>query len=118
MKPKGFTLVEVLVALVIVAVALAAALRVAGAATTSSADYRERLLARWVASNVLERARLQFVLPAPGESRGEETQAGQLFVWRLKVSPTPNRRFRRLDIEVGPPGAALASLTGFVMAGQ
>jgi general secretion pathway protein I len=114
----GFTLVEVLVALVVVAVALAAAMRVAGSAAVSTSDYRERLLARWVAANVLETARLEPALPPAGETSGEEVQAGQHFVWRRKVSSTPNPRFRRLDIEVGPPGQALATLTGFVMAGS
>jgi general secretion pathway protein I len=112
---NGFTLVEVLVALLIVALALAAAFRVAGAASLNTDAYRDRLLARWVAANVLETARLEPMLPAPGETSGEDEQAGQHFVWRRKVSLTPNPRFRRLDIEVGPPGQALATLSGFVM---
>lgn len=114
-KHAGFTLIEVLVALVIVAVTLAAGLRVAGAGAASTRDYRERLLARWVAANVLERARLERQLPPPGVTQGEEMQGGQMFVWRKTVSNTPNFRFRRLDIEVGPEGAAQATLSGFVM---
>lgn len=113
---SGFTLVEVLVALVIVAVALAAALRLSGAAAGNAGDYRDRLLARWVADNVIAQARLELPLPPAGELSGEASQAGQTMLWRRRISATPNPRFRRVDVEVGPQGAALATLSGFVMA--
>jgi general secretion pathway protein I len=113
---RGFTLVEVLVALAIVAIALGAAFRVAGAATANATDYRDRLLARWVAGNVLANARLEQPMPPVGEAVGEALQAGQRFEWRRRITATPNVRFRRVDIEVGPKDAALATLSGFVMA--
>lgn len=113
----GLSLVEVLVALVVVAVTLLAAMRLTANATVQADEYRDRLLARWVASNVLARTRLESSLPAIGERSGEETQAGVQLPWRLKVVGTPNPRFRRLEIEVGPQGAALATLVGFVMQG-
>lgn len=116
-RPHGLSLVEVLVALVIVAVTLLAAMRLTANATVQSNDYRDRLLARWVASNVLARVRLEPALPAIGERSGDEMQAGVRLPWRLKIVGTPNPRFRRLEIEVGPAGAALATLTGFKMQG-
>jgi hypothetical protein len=65
---------------------------------------------------VLAAARLDAALPPTGATGGEATQAGHRFAWRRRVSATPNPRFRRVDVEVGPPGAALATLSGFVMA--
>ena len=121
-RTAGFTLIEVLVALAIVAVALFAALRASGAATVNTAEYRDRLLAQWVAGNVMARAQVLRPLPALGETTQEEDQAGQRFVWVQRVSDTPNPRFRRVDIEVrradgggSPAGNQLARLSGFVV---
>lgn len=121
-RVNGFTLVEVLVALAIVAVALFAALRASSAATINTGEYRNRLLAQWVAGNVMARAQLQRPLPALGATSRDEAQGGQRFVWIQRVSDTPNPRFRRVDIEVrlasdGVPadGSALARMSGFVV---
>lgn len=114
----GFTLIEAMVALVIVAVALTAALRVGGQAAANTAAYRDRLLARWVAANVLARAQIAPLTPNIGETQGEELMSGQRFFWQSRVGTTPNRRFRRVDIEVSIDGAPLAKLTGFLMEGR
>lgn len=117
-KRGGFTLVEVLVALAIISIALLAALRVAGAGTTSVGDLRARLLAGWVAQNVLAEQRARGDWPAPGLQRGTQPQGGIEFVWREEVIATPNVMFRRVDIRVyiAPEEAhALAHLTGFVV---
>jgi general secretion pathway protein I len=117
-KRGGFTLVEVLVALAIISIALLAALRVAGAGTTSVGDLRARLLAGWVAENVLAEQRARGDWPPPGVQRGTQPQGGIEFVWREEVITTPNVMFRRVDIRVfmAPEEAhALAHLTGFVV---
>ncbi len=117
MRPRGFTLVEILVALAIVAVALAAGMRALAQAADGASALKSRTLALWVAQNVLARAEMSAPAPPLGESAGEETQAGARFAWRATVSATPNPAFRRVDVVVGDPavpGYALAELTGFV----
>ncbi len=117
-RRNGFTLVEVLVALAIISIALLAALRVAGGGTNSAGELRARLLAGWVAQNLMadQRARAQW--PAPGIQRGTQRQGGIEFAWREEIIATPNAAFRRVDIRVfaAPEEAhSLAHLTGFVV---
>ena len=110
----GFTLVEVLVALAIIAIALLAALRVAAGGTNSVGELRGRLLAGWVAENLLAESEW----PATGIRRGTQSQGGIEFTWRQEVIATPNVSFRRVDIRVfaAPDEAhALAHLAGFVV---
>ena len=117
-KRGGFTLVEVLVALAIISIALLAALRVAGGGTSSVGELRARLLAGWVAENLLAEQRARGEWPSLGIQRGTQRQGGIEFAWREEVIATPNVTFRRVDIRVlaAPEEAhALAHLTGFVV---
>ena len=111
----GFTLLEVLVALAILAIALLAAMRVAAQGTDDAADLRIRLLASWVAANILaEHAARGDWLP-PGSASGRERQGREQFVWREVVTATPNQSFRRVDVLVyAPPGETrvVARLSG------
>jgi general secretion pathway protein I len=117
-KRGGFTLVEVLVALAIISIALLAALRVAGGGTSSVGELRARLLARWVAENLLAEQRARGEWLPVGMQRGKEREGGIEFAWREEVIATPNVTFRRVDIRVfGAPeeAHALAHLTGFIV---
>jgi len=114
----GFTLVEVLVALAIISIALLAALRVAGGGTASVGELRARVLAGWVAENLLAEQHARAEWPAPGIQRGTQSQGGIEFAWREEIIATPNTAFRRVDIRVFVAPAenhALAHLTGFVV---
>lgn len=118
---RGFTLVEVLVALAIISVALLAALRAAGQATQAVDELRLRLFAGWVAQNRLAEHRARGDWLALGISRGAQRQAGADFAWREEVIGTPNPAFRRVDVFVTAPSTpsgdarVLARLTGFVV---
>ena len=117
-RRTGFTLVEVLVALAIVSIALLAALRVAGGGTNSVGDLRARLLAEWVAQNVLAEQRARAEWPSLGILRGTQLQGGVQFAWREEVIATPNVMFRRVDIQVSAAAEdthSLAHLTSFVV---
>ena len=96
----GFTLVEVLVALAIIAVALMAAARAASLGTTNVSELRLRLFAGWVAENVLAEQRARGEWLPPGTYQGRAQQANMDFTWRENVSLTPNIAFRRVDIFV------------------
>ena len=114
---RGFTLVEVLVALAIVAIALAAGFRSVGQSAESATALKARTLALWVAQNRLAAAQLAAPVPAIGESGGTDTQAGASFAWHATVTGTPNPAFRRVEITVAEdsrPDYMLARLVGYV----
>lgn len=96
----GFTLVEVLVALAIVAVALAAGLRSSGALLNHAQRQADQLLAQLCAENELVRLRLARQLPALGQSRSSCEQGGQALNVDLVVNATPNPNFRRVEARV------------------
>ena len=117
-KRAGFTLVEVLVALAIVAIALLAALRAAGQSTTNVGELRARLLAGWVAENLLAEHRARGDWLPLGIQRGRQLEGGVEFGWREEVIATPNSAFRRVDVFVftaPEESRALAHLTGFAV---
>lgn len=114
---KGATLVEVLIALAIISVALLASLRIAGGGTNSAGELRARLLAGWVADNILAEQRARGVWLPTGMQQGAEQQGGMAFVWREEVIDTPNSSFRRVDIRVfsaSDESHALAHQVGFL----
>jgi general secretion pathway protein I len=99
-RSRGFTLVEVLVALGIVAIALVAGLKASAALTSNAQRQSDVLLAHMCAENELVRIKLSRQLPSVGDSDQACEEAGQAFTVRLKVSPTPNPNFRRVDAQV------------------
>ncbi|HEY0201055.1 MAG TPA: type II secretion system minor pseudopilin GspI [Burkholderiaceae bacterium] len=96
----GFTLVEVLVALGIVAIALMAGLRATGALTTNAQRQGDMLLAQLCAENELVKARLASQLPGVGDNSVTCAQAGREFTVDVIVRSTPNPQFRRVDAKV------------------
>lgn len=100
MKQRGFTLVEVLVALGIVAITLTAGLQATAALTRQAQRQSDRLLAQTCAENELIKVRLTKQLPGVGDSRIDCEQGGQLFGVALAVRGTPNPNFRRVDAQV------------------
>ena len=116
-RTRAFTLIEVLVALAILAVALAAGMRSVAQSADGATSLRMRTLALWVAQNRLAQAQLADPWPARGVANGDETQAGTHLAWRETVSDTPNPAFRRIEIVVSEPGVpdyALARLVGYL----
>lgn len=111
----GFTLVEVLVALTIVAVALMAAVRAAGTLTVSSAELRARTMAQWSAENRLAQMRVQREYPSLGRNSYDCAQGGVQLECVEEVFATPNASFRRVELSVRDPadGHRLARLVGF-----
>lgn len=97
---RGFTLIEVLVALGIVAIALVTGLQATMALTNNAQRQADVLLAQVCAENELIRLRLSRQLPAMGESDFPCEEAGRVFSGRLSVLATPNPIFRRVDAQV------------------
>jgi general secretion pathway protein I len=114
---RGFTLVEILVALAIVAVALSAGMRALAQSADGAGTLKARTLALWVAQNRLANAQLASAWPVAGTSEGDATQAGIRFAWREIVSGTPNPAFRKIEIAVAQPETpdyVLARLVGYI----
>ena len=99
-RSRGFTLVEVLVALGIVAVALLAGLQATTALTRNAQRQSDALLAQVCAENELVKVRLSRQMPGVGDNSVTCEQAGRSFNVTVTVRPTPNPSFRRVDANV------------------
>lgn len=97
---SGFTLIEILVALAITAMALAAGIQATGALTRAAERQSTQWLAQLCAENTLVEMRLTRQLPTIGDSADTCNQAGQALEVRTSVQPTPNPNFRRVDAVV------------------
>jgi general secretion pathway protein I len=114
---KGFTLIEILVAVAILAVALVATTRAASIATDGALETRHRLLATWAAENRIAEVRARRLFPSAGSTQYRATQAGLGLVVEENVSETPNPAIRRVDYSVSDARDAkrvLARLTAYV----
>lgn len=98
-KPLGFTLVEVLVALTVVAVALIASGQAASALIRASSRQQDILLGQLCAENQLVALRLASTMPPVGDSETACQQAGRNFTVKTTVMPTPNPNFVRVDAQ-------------------
>jgi general secretion pathway protein I len=97
---RGFTLIEVLVALAIVAVALGAGFKAAGALANNAQRLADVSAAQWCADNQLTNLKLAKQFPGIGDSDYACNQLGRTFKGQLIVRPTPNPNFRRVDANV------------------
>ena len=113
---SGFTLVEILIALAVLAIALTAAAHSLGAAVDTTGALRERTLARWVAEDKLADLELKGEWPALDTKEGDAEMGGRKFHWIQETGVTPVARMRRVEVSVVVPGGKvpLVRLTGFV----
>ena len=116
-EAQGFTLLETLIALAILAIGLAAAMRGLGMASGSTAELRDRQLADWVAQNRLAEMRVLRRFPDAGGTEGDAVQGGRRFHWREDVTATPNPLFRRVDVRVSATegNGVLSHLSAFAV---
>ena len=94
---RGFTLIEVLVALAIVAVTIGAGIRAAGSLTDNTARLVDITSAQWCADNRLTALKLAGQYPDIGDGDFSCEQLGRTYAGKLVVRPTPNPNFRRVD---------------------
>lgn len=113
-KQRGFTLVEVLVALVIVALGMSALLETLGSAADTSTWLRDKTFAEWIGFNQLAQTRLSGSPPAAGTSNGELDYAGRHWRWRQEVSDLGFPGVFRIDVKVEPADTATVDESGWL----
>ena len=115
-RARGFTLIEVLVALAIVAISLAAGLRAAGVLTDNAQRLSDVSAAEWCADNQLTALRLARQFPGVGDADFSCEQLGRTYSGSLQTRPTPNPNFRRVDAlvrdEAGRPLVTISTVLG------
>ncbi len=110
-RRRGFTLIEVLVALALTATALIAALRASAALTESAGRQSQFMLAQLCAENHLVQLRLARRLPDVGTSGLACAQAGRSFAIEQAVHATPNPYFRRVELQVSEGGQGVVQMS-------
>ena len=105
---RGFTLIEVLVALVIVAVGMAALMGALSSSAKTVSYMQDKTFAEWVALNQIATTRLKLIqsqLPATGKTNGDVDFANRTWHWNQEVVDTQVPGIRRIDVKVRPKDA-------------
>lgn len=114
----GFTLLEVLVALAVLAIAMSGLIKAAGSSASNLAYLENKTIAHWVAMNQINTLRTAKERPGVGVLQGEEAMAGREWGWSIAVSKTPDLDVLRLEAEVRradeDSGVVYAQLIGYV----
>lgn len=115
---SGFTLLEILIALAILALSLSAIIKAVSDFTGNQAYLRDRTLAIWVARNVLVEHQVESVWPTTGKRKGIMDMSAREWRWQARYSKTDEPELQRIDIEVYPRDTEneepLAVLSGFL----
>jgi general secretion pathway protein I len=115
-RSRGFTLIEVMVALVIAVLALTAVMASISQMIDAGTAMRDRTFAAWIAQNKITELRLANVEPEVSETNGEVEFAGLEWGWTATVSETGVEYLYRVDVEVSFAGSddIIRTVTGFI----
>lgn len=117
-RARGFTLMEMLVAVGVLAIALGAIIGNAARYADSAAGLRDKSIALFVARNRMTELELSPIWPATGRANEDVEMGGLKWTWRTEVKATPDPNLRRVDVRVekkgDKSGAAFATLSGFI----
>lgn len=113
---RGFSLMEVLVALAVLAIAMAALVKSAGGFAANQAYLEDKTVAHWVAMNQLAARRIADSQGSGGSLQGEEEMAGRTWEWTVQLSQTEDQDVSRAKVEVRRENdeTVYAALTGYV----
>lgn len=113
-RERGFTLIEILVALAIIATAVAAIVAGVSGYVSNAAYLRDRTLAQWVVMNKVAELQLGNDWPTPGTQHGESLMADHEWSWEVKISATDDPDVVRLDVSAYADARRTASLADAV----
>lgn len=109
---RGFTLLEMLVALAVFSLAALALVRLQGVTLRTAADLDSKALGQIVARNLMVEVQTDSLPPSIGEADGDVTNGGRRWHWSRVVKPTDDRRLLQVDLTVdGQPGASPVALS-------
>lgn len=116
-RSKGFTLLEIMVALTVLALALSAAVTAVGRQAADAGYLRDKTYAHWVGMNRVAEIQLSKTWPDVGRQNGDEELATQRWFWLAEVKETPDPDTRRLEVQVRlneEDETPLANLTAYL----
>lgn len=115
-RETGFTLIEVMVALVIVSLSLAGIAASMGQMIDTANTMRDRTFASWIAQNKITEMRIAGVIPEVGESSDDVDYANMSWTWTANVSETGVENLMKVDVAVSYAGfdEAVFKVTGFI----
>jgi len=99
---RGFTLMEVLVAMVVLSMGMLAVIKVVSEVSLSASQLQDKTYAQWVAINKVAEMRLQSTWPSLGKTDGDTEMAGQTWHWVAEVKSTDDKDVRKLEVSVNP----------------
>ena len=103
----GFTLLEVLIALAIVAMSAGALLGTITSSASNVIYLKDKTLAEWVAMNRLTEIRIAQQIPSPGKRTGSAEMGGQRWQWEEEVAELPIKGMLRIDVRARPTGESV-----------
>ena len=116
-RSRGFTLIEVLVALVVVSLGMLGVIQTVSQTASNSSYMRAKTIAHWIAMNRLTETRLLAAAPKIDKSSDDVEMAGREWRWTMEVKQTPVETIRRIEIKVrlkdAPENSSMASISGF-----
>jgi general secretion pathway protein I len=115
-KCRGFTLIEVMVALAIAALGLAAVAASVSQMVDAAVSMQQRSYANWIAQNKIAELRLANIVPEVSSTSGQTEYAGIEWEWRATISETGVENLFRVDVTVSQPGSdeILRTVSGFI----
>jgi general secretion pathway protein I len=115
---KGFTLIEVLIALAILSIALTAIIKATAQNIRDTAYLQDKTIANWVGTQVINEARTG-ILKLGQEPLEQTTEMlGQQWAWQATVAPTPNSHIREIHVDVSKHSKKLIGLVSYIYVAQ